>query len=54
MALSSHIEQLRQKHAELEEKLQEALRHPSANDEEIAEIKRQKLQLKDKIEQHIH
>ena len=36
MALSSHIEQLKQKHAELEDKLQEALRHPSANDEEIS------------------
>lgn len=52
MALSSHIDQLKQKHEELEVKLEEALKHPSANDEEIAQIKREKLQLKDKIEQY--
>lgn len=50
MPLSTHIEQLKQKHVELENQLEEAMRHPSVSDDEIAEIKRQKLVLKDKIE----
>ncbi|MCB1386787.1 MAG: DUF465 domain-containing protein [Nitratireductor sp.] len=54
MALSTHIEQLKQKHVELENRLEEAMRHPSIGDDEIAEIKRQKLLLKDKIEQLQH
>jgi hypothetical protein len=49
MALGSHIDQLKQKHVELEDRLEEAMRHPSSRDDEIAEIKRQKLLLKDKI-----
>ena len=51
MPLNTHIEQLKQKHVELETQLEEAMRHPSAKDDEIAEIKRQKLLLKDKINQ---
>ena len=51
MTGSSHIEQLKQKHTELDAKLQEALTHPSATDDEIAELKRQKLHLKDKIQE---
>ncbi len=50
MPLSTHIEQLKLKHVELETKLEEAMRHPSISDDEIAEIKRQKLALRDKIE----
>ncbi|WP_075997287.1 YdcH family protein [Salaquimonas pukyongi] len=49
MPLDTHIEQLKQKHVELETRLEEAMRHPSSRDDEIAEIKRQKLLLKDKI-----
>ena len=49
MPLNTHIEQLKQKHVELETRLEEAMRHPSAKDDEIAKIKRQKLLLKDKI-----
>lgn len=50
MSLGSHLEQLKQKHGEVENKLQDALKHPSTRDDEIAELKRQKLVLKDKIE----
>ncbi|MFZ1814036.1 MAG: DUF465 domain-containing protein [Rhizobiaceae bacterium] len=50
MAVDSHIAQLEQRHRELEDRLDKVLAHPSADDVEIAEIKRQKLQLKDKIE----
>lgn len=49
MALSAHIHQLEQRHRELEAKLAEVQTHPSADDMEIAEIKRQKLVIKDKI-----
>lgn len=49
MSIVSHIDQLKQKHIELEGKIEEAMRHPSTTDDELAELKRQKLQLKDKI-----
>lgn len=50
MALDSHIRQLEQKHHELEHRLEQVLAHPSANDAEIAEIKRQKLNIKDRLQ----
>ena len=49
MATKSHITHLEMRHRELEAKLHEALSHPSAADDEIAQIKRQKLQIKDRI-----
>ena len=49
MALDAHIHQLELRHRELEARLEETLAHPSANDREIAELKRQKLSIKDKI-----
>lgn len=49
MKVDSHISQLQQRHRELEARLDEVLSHPSADDVEIAEIKRQKLVLKDRI-----
>lgn len=45
----SHIAQLEMRHKELEARLHDALSHPSVTDTEIAEIKRQKLQIKDRI-----
>jgi hypothetical protein len=51
MSIVSHIDQLKQKHVELEGKIEEAMRHPSMSDGELAELKRQKLLLKDKINQ---
>ena len=50
MTLVSHLDQLKQKHHNLEQQLENAMKHPSTSDQEIAEIKRQKLQLKDKID----
>lgn len=49
MPLDSHIEQLELRHQELETKLEQIMAHPSADDREISEIKRQKLQIRDKI-----
>ncbi len=50
MTLVSHLDTLKQKHHNLEGQLTEAMRHPSTSDEEIADIKRQKLLLKEKIQ----
>jgi hypothetical protein len=49
MTTDSHIAQLEMRHRELEAKLHEALSHPSTADDEIAQIKRQKLLIKDRI-----
>jgi hypothetical protein len=49
MAVDSHIHQLELRHKELETRLEQVLSHPSSDDTEIAEIKRQKLFIKDKI-----
>lgn len=49
MTLSTHIQTLEQKHQALEDKLQSLTTSPSIPDTEIAEVKRQKLQLKDEI-----
>lgn len=49
MSLSSHLVELRKKHAILEQKIEEALKSPASSDLRIAEMKRQKLRLKDEI-----
>ncbi|MFN3261373.1 MAG: YdcH family protein [Pikeienuella sp.] len=49
MSLSSHLVELRKKHATLEQKIEEALKSPASSDLRIAEMKRQKLRLKDEI-----
>ncbi|WP_349358253.1 DUF465 domain-containing protein [Stappia sp.] len=50
MSLQSHLVELQKRHSDLERKLEDARRHPSADSLEIASLKRQKLQLKDEIE----
>lgn len=49
MSLSSHLVELRRKHATLEEKIEQELRSPAASNLRIAEMKREKLRLKDEI-----
>ncbi len=49
MSIETHLEELESKRQALKEKLEESLSHPSVDDLEIAEIKRQKLHLKDEI-----
>ncbi len=49
MSLSSHLAELRRKHASLEELIESELKHPGSNDLKIAELKREKLRLKDEI-----
>lgn len=54
MAMSSHVEQLKQKHSDLERQIEELMRHPSIEEREITELKRQKLQIKDKLSEIVH
>ncbi len=49
MSLESHLAELQRKHGDLERRIDEMSNHPSADDLEIAELKRRKLLLKDEI-----
>jgi hypothetical protein len=49
MTIRAHLAELERRHQALEDKIAEALKHSSSEDLEIAELKRQKLQLKDEI-----
>jgi hypothetical protein len=49
MALDAHIEELSGKHRALDKLIQEELSKPSSDDMRIAELKRQKLMLKDRM-----
>jgi hypothetical protein len=49
MAIESHLAELEKRHEALKEEISEALAHPSADDLQIAELKRRKLQVKDEI-----
>lgn len=50
MAVEMHIEKLEQRHQELESQLSELQCQPSVSDSRLADLKRQKLQLKDRIQ----
>ncbi|WP_105383555.1 YdcH family protein [Neorhizobium alkalisoli] len=50
MTVQAHIASLEKKHGALEEELQSILASPSADDREIAELKRRKLRLKDEMQ----
>ncbi|MFY9759110.1 MAG: DUF465 domain-containing protein [Xanthobacteraceae bacterium] len=54
MAIESHLAELEKRHQALEHQINEALTHPSADDLQIAELKRKKLQVKDEIERLRH
>ncbi len=49
MSLEAHIGELRDKHRSLEAEIEDELAHPSSDDLRIAELKRQKLRIKDEI-----
>lgn len=49
MSVEAHIEQLKERHTALESELSTLIASPSASDVELAEVKRQKLRLKDEI-----
>ncbi|MGC9368634.1 MAG: YdcH family protein [Paracoccaceae bacterium] len=54
MTLSSHLQELRRKHKILSERVEEAQRAPSTDDLVIADLKKQKLRLKEEIERLSH
>jgi hypothetical protein len=54
MALDAHLDELSHKHRALDRKIEEEQGRPTANDFKIAELKRQKLRLKDEIERLSH
>ena len=47
MAVSAHLNELAERHRMLEKKIEEALMHPSVDNLEINQLKREKLKLKD-------
>lgn len=49
MSLSSHVEELKKKHASLSAAVAEAQRSPGISDLEITAMKKQKLRLKEQI-----
>jgi hypothetical protein len=49
MTVASHLQELRKKHQTLSDAVEAAQRQPGANDLEIAQLKKQKLHLKEEI-----
>lgn len=49
MSVSSHVEELKKKHAVLSEKVEQFQRRPGTDDLAVAELKKQKLKLKEEI-----
>ena len=49
MSLNSHVEELRKKHQTLSTQVEQFQRSPGTRDAEIAELKKQKLRLKEEI-----
>ncbi len=50
MTLSTHISELKRKHAVLSEEVEAAQRAPSVDGLQVAKMKKQKLKLKEEIE----
>lgn len=48
---AERLEALRRRHATIDKKVRDALRHPSVSDYELHSLKAQKLMLKDEMEQ---
>jgi hypothetical protein len=49
MTIQAHLTELERRHQKLEDEIAEAMAHPSTDGLKIAELKRQKLQVKDEI-----
>ncbi|MEM9014630.1 MAG: DUF465 domain-containing protein [Pseudomonadota bacterium] len=50
MAMKAHLESLAQRHEELKTTITEEMKHPSQDENRIVELKRQKLKIKDQLE----
>jgi hypothetical protein len=49
MALSAHLQELSEKHRQLERRIEEEIARPGSDDLEIRRMKQEKLKLKDEI-----
>ena len=49
MTMQAHLSELERRHQKLEDEIAEAMAHPAVDGLKIAELKRQKLQVKDEI-----
>ncbi len=54
MTVASHIAELKRKHENLSDMVVKAQRAPGTNDLQIAELKKQKLKIKEEIERLSH
>lgn len=54
MSVAAHVSELRRKHQVLSDAVEKAQQSPGTNDFEIAEMKRQKLRLKEEISRLSH
>ena len=54
MSVASHVSELRKKHQALSDAVERAQKSPAATDFEIAEMKREKLRLKEEISRLSH
>jgi hypothetical protein len=54
MSIQADLAELEQLHRALEAEIQEELAHPGSDDLKLTELKRRKLQLKDRIERLKH
>ena len=54
MSIQADLAELEQLHRALEREIREELAHPGSSDLKLAEMKRRKLQLKDRIERLKH
>lgn len=50
MSLSTHLDQLKQKHEALSKHIEDEQRRPGSDDLQITELKKEKLQIKEEIE----
>ncbi|MGJ8603445.1 MAG: YdcH family protein [Marivita sp.] len=50
MSLTSHLQELKRKHQNLSEEVEQAQRAPGVDDLAVASMKKQKLRLKEEIE----
>ena len=49
MSLGSHLQELKKKHSNLAEKVEQAQRSPGIDDLKVRELKKEKLRLKEEI-----
>ena len=54
MSMGSHLQELRKKHQDLSQEVEEAQRSLSFDDLQLSALKKQKLRIKEEIERLVH